>query len=247
MPRPAEAEPRSHISPWLAILLRPVHTLFMRLYFRVTVHHVERLPPRGAVILAPTHRSRWDTFMLYAIARRRLLRFLTTHDEFKGRQAWFMHRLGAFPINTKHPTPGALKHCAELLMRGEAVVVFPEGNIFRLPPGEVHPIKPGTAWLALQVQKRLGATPLTILPVRLQFAETFPHFRTRADLVVREPITVADYLKLPRDRAIAELTAAIERGMGDLVNPTPREELDAMVERKAPTGPAGVAASEPRS
>jgi 1-acyl-sn-glycerol-3-phosphate acyltransferase len=224
-------------------LLRPIQMLIMGLYFRSTVSGRDRVPRKGPVILCPTHRTRWDTVVLYSAVRGRLLRWLTSHDEVMGFQGSIVRQLGAFPINTRRPTPGALKHCAEILKAGEALVIFPEGDIFRLPPGQVHPIKPGTAWLALQVQKELGETPLEIVPVRLGFGMRFVRFRCPVSVDVREPIRVASYAGLPRDQAIAALTADLQRELGDEVNPMGKKELEALGRGEAPTtavaGPSG--------
>jgi 1-acyl-sn-glycerol-3-phosphate acyltransferase len=206
-------------------LLRPIQILIMTFYFRSAYKHIDRIPRTGPVIICPTHRTRWDTVVLYGAVRGRLLRWLTSHDETRGPQGWAVKRLGAFPINTRRPTPGALRHCGELLRAGQALVIFPEGDIYRLPPGEVHPIKPGTAWLALQVQKELGDTPLQIVPVRLGFGRPFVAFRCPVEVEVREPIHVACYAGLPRDEAIACLTAELQAALGDRVNPLSKDEL----------------------
>ncbi|WP_169973552.1 lysophospholipid acyltransferase family protein [Tautonia rosea] len=225
--------PRSYVAPWLIGLLWPIHWLFLRCYFRVRVHHADRLPSEGPLILAPTHRSRSDTLMLYEADRKapkfRMLRFLTSHNEVAhGLQGWFVRRLGAFPINTNRPTPGALKHCREILESGQSLVIFPEGNIFRLPPGEVHPLKPGAAWISLQVQENLGDNRLTIVPIRLNYSDRLLKFGSRADIEIRPPIQVSDYLTLPRKKAITTLTADLQKALGDRVNDAPRTVIDAL-------------------
>ena len=231
--------PKSRVSPWLATMFRPVHWGLLRFYFWVRVRGADQLPAEGPVILAPTHRTRWDTLMIYEAVkhspRRLSLRFLTSHNEVdEGIQGWVVRRLGAFPINTRRPTPGALKHCGELLLGGEALVIFPEGDIFRLPPGEVHPLKPGTAWIALQVQEALGETPLTIVPIRLGYSDRFLGYHSRAEVDVLPPIRVADYLDRPKKAAITAITADLQRALGDTVNDAPRAVVDAIARGRTP-------------
>src|SRR5262249_54454158 len=72
-----------HVSAWLARLLRPIHTVFMTTFFRLRVVGRENIPKTGPVILAPTHRSRWDPMVL-GCATRRLMRSMASHDEFVG-------------------------------------------------------------------------------------------------------------------------------------------------------------------
>ncbi len=228
--RRAEAQvsvPR--ISPWLPILLRPIHTVFMPCYFRLTVKGREHVPREGPVILTPVHRSRWDPFMLACLTRR-LLRSMASHDEFVGLQGWFMTQLGTFPVNTKRVSPGTLKTCAKILETGHPLVIFPEGTIFYYPPDNVHPLRPGTAWLALKVQREMPGTPIPIVPVRVRYSQLKPKFRSGAEVEARPPIFVSDYLDLPEKDAINALNEAIQSGMGDVVNTslegklTPRDE-----------------------
>src|SRR5690606_21588384 len=131
-------------------------------------------------------------------------------------------------------TPGALKHCREILQSGQALVIFPEGDIFRLPPGEVHPLKPGTAWLSLLVQRDLGDVPLTIVPIRLNYSDRFLRFGSAADIEVLPPIRVPAYAHPPRKEAIAALTADPQRALGDRANDAPRPVVDAIARGEAP-------------
>lgn len=223
------ATPRSHISRWLVELLRPIHFLFTRLYFRVEIQHPESIPRRGPVILAPTHRSRWDTILLYR-ATNRLLRFLTSHDEFIGFQGWVMNHMGAFPVNTRRPAPSALKHCLELLRTGQALVIFPEATIFYYPPNNVHPIKSGAAWMALECQRREPSMDLQIVPIRLIYEHPILRFRDHAKVEVRPAIEVRSYLNMPEREGIKALTRDLQAALGDVVN-------ESMAEMSTPRTP----------
>lgn len=221
-----EAPPRAgrgahdlpRVSRWLAAILFPIQAVFMRLYFRVEVAGAGRIPASGPCILAPTHRSRWDGFMLYCATRRRYLYFLISHVEVVGLQGWLMRRLGGFPINTERPGPASIRSCNAMIARGEALVIFPEGDLFYYHPGEVHPLKPGVAWLALRLQRDLGASDLPIIPVRLVYGDRRLRFRSRARVEVGEPIPVSRYAGLPAKEGTAALTAALQEALGDVLN-----------------------------
>ena len=141
------------VSRWLAAILFPLHAVFMKRFFRIEMADGAATLPFGPFILAPTHRSRWDAFFLYTAVTNRLLYFMVSHDEFVGLQGWLMRRMGAFPITVHRPSTSAIRAFREVIARGDALVIFPEGNLFYYEPGEVHPLKPGAAWLALQFQK----------------------------------------------------------------------------------------------
>ena len=61
------------------------------------------IPKNSSIILAPTHRSRWDGLILTMAMGRRVTkkdcRFMVTKSEMRGIQGWFLRRLGCFSIN----------------------------------------------------------------------------------------------------------------------------------------------------
>jgi 1-acyl-sn-glycerol-3-phosphate acyltransferase len=215
---------RPHVSRWLAAIAFPLHAVFMRRYFKLEVSGEHNIPLSGPFILTPVHRSRWDPFMVYCAVTRRLLYFMTSHDEVVGLQGWFMRRLGAFPIKVHRPSPSVIRSCRELLSRGDALVIFPEGNLFYYEPGEVHPLKPGVAWLALNFQKSLDGVDIPIIPVRLIYGDRKLRAGSRAKIVVGEPISLGDYLGLPPKEGVLALTSALQDVLGEVVNTTSSAE-----------------------
>ncbi len=190
----------SQVSPWLVPLVYAVgQYLVLPLYFRrVDVLGQEWLPKSGPIILAPTHRSRWDALMLpYATGVKvtgRNLRFMVSMNEVKGLQGWFIRRLGGFPIDTLKPGIASLRHSIELLQQGEMIVIFPEGNIFR--DRSVQPLKAGFARLALQADaagiadSKLG---VQVVPVSLTYSDRFVPWRCSVQIRIGKPLEVHQY------------------------------------------------------
>ena len=91
------------------------------------------IPKNSSIILAPTHRSRWDGIILTMAMGRRVTnkdcRFMVTKSEMEGIQGWFLKRLGCFSINQLAPSLSALRYAIDLVEKGEQLVVFPEGKI----------------------------------------------------------------------------------------------------------------------
>lgn len=103
----------------------------------------QHLPLQGPVLLAPTHRARWDALLLPHAAGRRIsgrdCRFMVTVTEMRGIQGWFLDRLGCFPIDQRRPGTSSLRYAVDLLAASEQLVVFPEGQIRRQDgPIRVH-------------------------------------------------------------------------------------------------------------
>ena len=218
---PAKATPlTSHVCQWLTSILYPLgRRVVLPCYFRrLTVIGQENIPKTGPVILAPTHRSRWDALLIPFAAGKtvtgRDLRFMVTQDEVKGIQGWFIRRMGGFPVNTKQPGIGSIRHSVELLRSGEALVIFPEGNIFQ--DGKLHPLKSGMARIALQVELSQPDVDLKILPISIRYSQLIPHWRCDATVTIGSPLNVADYCSQSAKKGAQQLTNDLERAMRDL-------------------------------
>lgn len=191
--------------------------LLLPLYFgKITVSGQQHLPVEGPIILAPTHRARWDSIVLPVAAGRpvtgRDLRFMVTSDEVKGLQGWFIRRLGGFAVNVKRPTISSLRHGIDLLLERAMLVIYPEGGIFR--DNRVHRLKPGLARLALQAEDVQPGLGVRIVPVSLHYEQPFPNWRSRVHIAFGQPLTVADYLS--SDATAEALKAHAKQLTGDL-------------------------------
>ncbi|WP_225885257.1 lysophospholipid acyltransferase family protein [Leptolyngbya sp. KIOST-1] len=162
----------------------------------ITITGQERVPTAGPVILAPTHRARWDSILLpFATGRPvtgRDLRFMVTADEVKGVQGWFIRRLGGFAVNVRRPTVASLRYGIDLLLAGEMLVIYPEGGIRR--EDRIHGLKPGLARLAVQAEAAKSDLGLQVLPVDIFYGETYPGWRCPAQIHIGEPLRVQGYL-----------------------------------------------------
>jgi len=217
----------SPFSPWIVAVLRPIHWFLMRFYLRVEVRHRERLPIGRPMILAPTHRSMWDSLVLSYLTGGPL-RYLVNVTNFSGVQGWIMRRMGCIAVDLDHPSHLAMRQCREAIESGEPLVVFPEATIYYYPPNHVHhPITLGVAWLALGgTRTALDQMPL-VVPIRLNYSDLQLKYRSRVQIVVEEPIEPSQYLGLPRKEARAALTAGLRSRLGDVANDSIRERFPA--------------------
>jgi len=190
---------KSRVSPWLAMLAYPLGCgLVIPGYFgKIDISGQENLPKNGPVILAPTHRARWDALLVpYATGRYvtgRHLRFMVSANEMKGIQGWFVRRLGGFPVNTKQPAIASLRFGVEALHDGEMMVIFPEGGIFR--DNKLHPLKPGLARLALQAELSKPGLGAQIVPIFIDYGDPFPPLNCDVTIRIGSPLQVQQYCK----------------------------------------------------
>jgi len=185
-------------------------------YFNhVEVTGQEYLPTNGPVILAPTHRSRWDAILVpYAAGRwvtGRDLRFMVSANEIKGVQGWFIDRMGGFGVNPDHPTIATLRYGVEVLQRGETLVIFPEGGIFK--DGQVHALKPGMARLALQAELSKPGLGIKIVPITMRYNPLTPHWRSDVKVAIGSPLAVSDYATGAIKPCASRLTTDLEAAM----------------------------------
>ena len=167
----------------------------MRLFFRKKkiINNGFSIPINSSIILAPTHRSRWDGLILTMAMGRRVTnkdcRFMVTKSEMRGIQGWFLKRLGCFSINQLSPSLSVLRYAINLIEKGEQLVVFPEGKINRY--GKKVALKEGLYRLALLATKKTKS--ITILPIGIAYSEISPKFRSDFCLSFGQPIIINDY------------------------------------------------------
>lgn len=215
-----QTPPQSGVSPWLSAIVYPLSRCgLLPFYFRnIKVQGRENLPREGPVILAPTHRSRWDAFIVpYAAGpyvTGRHSRFMVTSDEMRGLQGWVIRKMGGFAVNQKHPAIATVRHGVDLLCQGEMVVIFPEGNIFR--DGTVHDLKPGLARLAIQAESHHPNLGVKIVPMSLHYDPIVPNWRSRVDVKIGVPLEVSRYAEGSPKRQARRLMADLSRSLVEL-------------------------------
>jgi 1-acyl-sn-glycerol-3-phosphate acyltransferase len=209
----------SPVSSWLSPLLYFLgRHLVLPLYFgRIDITGQENIPLTGPVILAPTHRSRWDSLLLaYATGRcvtGRHLRFMVTINECQGLQGWIVRKMGGFPVDPQHPSIGTLRHAVQVLEEEEILVIYPEGDIYR--DGQVHPLKPGIARLSLNAEYLRPGLHVKIIPIGINYTQPYPQWGTGVKIEIGKPIKVSDYtvgqLKQKAHNITSDLTLILEK------------------------------------
>ena len=192
---------------WGRLAMVVTQDIALNNFFRRTiVIGAENLPLNGSVVLAPTHRSRWDALMLTMAAGRRIskrdCRYMVTRSEMQGLQGWFLNRLGCFPIDQGRPSLTSLRYAVDLLISSQQLVVFPEGKINRF--SEPVKLKKGLIRLA-QLASNKGLD-IKIVPVGLAYSEVIPKFYGSASICFSKPIVISKDFKNTTDDFNIELS-----------------------------------------
>lgn len=145
---------------WLTTTLvrRVLRFLAWSRFVRVTVQGRERVPARGAVLVASNHVSMLDAVFLWGALRRRAMAVAMAELWTWPVVGWVVRRLGHIPVVRRDPESGgrALDQAEWVLRHGGVLLIYPEGRCVR--PGETEPYKPGVAKLAF-------ATGVPVIPV----------------------------------------------------------------------------------
>ncbi len=201
------------INPILGLIAMFItQDVVMKLFFKEKkiVKNNFSMPFDSSVILAPTHRSRWDGLILTMAMGRRVTkkdcRFMVTKSEMRGIQGWFLKRLGCFSINQLSPSLSVLRFAVNLIVKKKQLVVFPEGKINKY--GNKIVLKEGLFRLARLATKKTSL--ITIIPIGIAYSEVSPKFRSKVSLCFGEPfiingninITINEFNELLSERMI---------------------------------------------
>jgi len=130
----------------LYTVCRTVVCGFTQIYTRMSIEGRQHLPPTGAYVLAPVHRSYVDTPITACVTRRRI-RFMGKDSMWKYPAfGSLISALGAFPVSRGTADREALQRCVAVLAAGEPLVLFPEGE--RKDGPVVQPLLDGAAYIA---------------------------------------------------------------------------------------------------
>jgi 1-acyl-sn-glycerol-3-phosphate acyltransferase len=213
----------SSISPWLAPLAYWLgNRLLMPFYFhRAQVLGRENLPTSGAVILAPTHRSRWDSIIIPFAAGRtvtgRDLHFMVAVNEVQGLQGWFIRRLGGFSIDPEQPAIASLRHSIDILAQGQTLVIFPEGGeLSDNRQAGVNQLHPGLARLALQAETLNPGLGTKVVPISVHYHPQIPRWGCSVNIQIGEPMHVSDYIDNGLKKGAKRLTEDLAEALRSL-------------------------------
>jgi hypothetical protein len=137
--------------------------------------------PGDALLIAPNHSHDSDPHVMMEVARRlgRQFYFMAAWQLFRMHRGWdgfVLQRMGAFSVDREGCDRRAIQQAVELLTSGKSLVVFPEGEVYRLND-RLTPLLDGVAFMALSaqrdLQRRSGGGRVWIVPtaIRYQYVE----------------------------------------------------------------------------
>ena len=132
--------------------------MLFRNLFRCRVYHAERVPLTGPVILAANHESYFDPpFVGSSLPRP--INYLARENLFSNRLSGpFLRGLNSVPVDRGGGGARGLKNILERLLRGNGIIIFPEGT--RTSDGEMRSAQAGIG-LAI-IRSRAPVVPVRV-------------------------------------------------------------------------------------
>ena len=156
----AHALSRKRGTSWVYETARFVLTPIAATWYRFRVTGREYVPEDGPVIIAPNHKSFYDSFFI-GLATTRHLHFMAKTELFEGKKtARLLSGLGAFPVRRGTADPDALETARLHLDRGRVLAMFPEGTRHRDPATLREPRK-GVGRLAIEAKAPIVPCAIT--------------------------------------------------------------------------------------
>jgi glycerol-3-phosphate O-acyltransferase / dihydroxyacetone phosphate acyltransferase len=220
--------------------VRAVARFWLWFFFKaVDVHHAERVPRTGPVLLCINHPNNLIDSLLVGSVVSRKVHYLATASLFRNPLvARFLATCGVIPVYRKtdevhvagssrrsaedgvsHPSPSRAERnvetftaCSDAFERGRTVAIYPEGTTHA--ETRVQRIKTGAARIALGYEATAPGR-LTVVPVGLSF-EARKAFHGRVLVSFGPPVLVSGYVPAWRQdqaKAVDALTTAIQWAM----------------------------------
>ena len=180
------------VSRWRYALVRGIVAPLFRLYFRMHISGAEHIPPEGPAVVAPNHKSFWDSFFI-GVCTRRHVRFMAKTELIEARYGKLLVRLGAFPVRRGQADEDALETARTILRQGGLLALFPEGTRVRDPDNLGHPRR-GAGRLALETGAPL--VPCAITGTEKIFRGGLPVPR-RVQVAFSPPVQVSELAPSP--------------------------------------------------
>ena len=178
--------------------LKTLSQILLKTLFRFRAVGREHVPTKGGLIIASNHLSYVDPVLVGAAVAKRPLRYMAKSELFRVPLLRdLISVLGAFPVERSVGYEG-IKAAIDMIQRGDALVLFPEGT--RSRTGKLGEAKPGVGWIIYET----GATVIPasiagserIMPVGGKMMRFFAKVEVRFGKAVR----LDDLLKMEKNR-----------------------------------------------
>jgi len=196
--------------PLMYEILRRIGFIVVAIVIRLSLYGLSNVPGKGPLILAPNHLD-WTDIPLIPLHIPRKVVYMAKEEWFRGKIAWLIRFLGAFPVRRGEADRQALRAAEEQLKQGKILGIFPEGTRSRS-----HTMAKGHAGMAM-IALRTG---VPVMPVAIWGSEkALKEFRPRVTIRYGEPVILKPKgIKITR-QDIDDATDQVMRRIASMLPP----------------------------
>lgn len=191
---------------------------FVWIAVRYRFHDREKMPPNGAVIIAPNHYSNIDPVVMGVGVwyLKRAPRFMAKASILRiPVLGWLLRKSGQIPVErggSSSKSVQSLKEARELVSKGRALIVYPEGSLTR-DPG-LWPMRGKSGAVRLALELNIPIVPVAswgIQNVMGRYSNKLHAFPPkRVDIKVGDPVDLSEFTGKPLDaKLLAAATAKV--------------------------------------
>ncbi len=179
--RPTKDLYKPYVMPsFLWSLIRSVCRIVLAIIASVHLQGREHVPQEGSFILASNHLSWIDVPLIPAYLSRSVV-YMAKYETFRGKLAWLVRFMGAFPVKRGEADRQSLRAADEQLKAGNILVIFPEGT-----RSKTHTLAAPHAGLGMIALR----SNVPVVPVAIYGSEkVLKALRPRVNVTYGEPIT----------------------------------------------------------
>ncbi len=152
--------------------------------------HRHRLDLPGGYVVACTHLSHLEPFLL-GLYYRRIINWITRIEFYKfGWMVWFLRRYGAIPVRRQGVSASGIRTAIARVNAGTVIAIAPEGGVATGPRSVCRggPIKRGAALIACRTGKPVIPVVMLGTHVLQQVGPWLPFRRAKLWIAVGEPV-----------------------------------------------------------
>jgi 1-acyl-sn-glycerol-3-phosphate acyltransferase len=196
-------------------ILRSIVLFLSKILLRRRVRGLSNVPKHSACIVVANHVNLLDSPLL-GISLGRKVYFMAKEELFESDlMAWAANNFGAFPVAKGKLDRRAGRKALELLGRGQAIVILPEGK--RSEDGKLGQAYPGAALLA--VRSNLPIVPVGIIGTNSLTGKGWYLKRPRIELNIGCPFTLSAHNGKLSKEEITDLTNEVMTHIAELLPP----------------------------
>jgi 1-acyl-sn-glycerol-3-phosphate acyltransferase len=220
-------------------ILKPLTNIFYRIYYKVEIKGIKKIPYGKPLILAPNHSNGFVDPAIIAMTLPNKVRFFARGDVFKGRLAkWTLNDMNVSPMFRIQEGYSELKkndktfeECRTLLSDNKTILLFPEAICIQAK--RLQPLKKGLARIIFQTEELYDfKKEVMVVPIGLNYSDA-KKFRSKLFINFGDPVSIKNFIELfkkDKVKAINDFTKMLELEMAKLIIIIKNKENDELVE-----------------